>query len=346
MRCDKIIDLLSPYLDKMTNEKESKCVEEHIASCSKCRNTLQQLRTMRQTMHNLELPEAPDGFVKDLHGRLANEKLKYFGEKHIRTPKRSGWIAAGVAGFALACGIYASSFLPFGTMIAQFQDKADKGQKPSSVAIDNILNHVKNQVAEKTNPAAPPVENNEAVTAAKDDKKPGNGQTVKPSNPSANTLPPGSVVQSAETDVVSTSIKVADLGSSVQKVMAIAGENGGQYTALPASAGLEPFSGGRAKAVSIKVDPENADKVLSQLKDVGMTATPEYGKTDVTNQYNEVLNSINDIQTQISELEASPNEDDKAKLEELNKQLFQYNQKLELLQRTIININLVEAGNQ
>jgi hypothetical protein len=61
-----------------------------------------------------------------------------------------------------------------------------------------------------------------------------------------------------------------------------------------------------------------------------------------------VQNNINNIQEQISKLEANPNksETDKAKLNELNSQLFQYNQKVTLLKRTIINIYLEEEGNQ
>lgn len=348
MKCDKIGELLSPYLDQMTSEKESKCVEAHIASCPKCRLALEQLRKMCHSVHELEVPEVPETFIKDLHQRLANENLKYFGEKHIRTPQRPGWIAAGVAGVALAAGIFASSFLPFGSMIANFENKSDRDKLPSSVAIDNILDNVKSHLADKNDSKQPNVNNDKTPTVASVDKDSKDAKVVKPGVPTASPGQSNTVTQPSVTDVVNTSVKVADIGSSVQKVMAIAGDNGGQYTALPASAGIQAFSSARTKAVSIKVDPENADKVLTELNEVGITATPEYNKVDVSSQYNEVNNNINDVEAQISKLEAAPeaSDTDKAKLNELNNQLFQYKQKMELLKRTIINIYLVEENNQ
>jgi hypothetical protein len=294
------------------------------------------------------VPKVPETFIKDLHHRLANENLKYFGEKHIRTPKRPGWIAAGVAGIALAAGIYASSFLPFGAIVANLQDNADKGKQPSSASIDNILENVKSHLADKTDSSAPSVDNDKPATVASTEKDVKGVQTAKPGVAAVNEVPSNSVSQTAATEVVNASVKVADIGSSVQKVMAIAGENGGQYTALPASEGIQAFSSSRTKAVSIKVDPENADTVLTELNKIGIAAAPEYDKVDVTNQYNEVQNNINDIEAQIAKLEANPenSEADKAKLNELNNQLFQYNQKIDLLKRTIINVYLVEEGNQ
>lgn len=347
MRCEKIGELLSPYLDQMTNEKESRCVETHIASCSKCRSTLEQLRKMCNAVHDLEAPEVPETFIKDLNKRLANENLKYFGHKHIKTPKKHGWIAAGVASVALAVGIYASSILPFGSMVANLQERMDKTKQPSSASVDNILDNIRGYLADKNDPATPEV-NTKPETVDSGDKT---GKDSKATKPGVTPSGPGKYVASSQpaiSDVVSTSIKVADIGSSVQKVMAIAGENGGQYTSLPAPSGIQALSGNRTKAVSIKVDPENVDKVMNQITSLGAAATPEYNKNDVTSQVNEVQNNINNIQEQISKLEANPykSETDKAKLSELNSQLFQYNQKIALLKRTIINIYLEEEGNQ
>lgn len=347
MRCEKIGELLSPYLDQMTNEKESRCVETHIASCSKCRSTLEQLRKMYNAVHELETPEVPETFIKDLNKRLANENLKYFGKKHIKTPKKHGWIAAGVASVALAVGIYASSILPFGSMVANLQERMDKTKQPSSASVDNILDNIKEHLADKNDSATPDVNNN-LETVDSTDKT---GKDSKVTKPGVTPASPGQSVDSSQpavTDVVSTSIKVADIGSSVQKVIAIAGENGGQYTSLPAPSGIQALSGNRTKAVSIKVNSENADKVMNQLTDLGVAATPEYNKNDVTTQVSEVQNNINNVQDQISKLEAKPEktETDKAKLNELNSQLFEYNQKISLLKRTVINIYLEEEGNQ
>lgn len=349
MRCDKIVELLSPYLDHMTNEKESRYVEAHIVLCSSCRNELEQLKRICNAVHKLDVPEVPETFLKDFHQRLINENLKYFGQKHIRTAKKPGWIAASVAGLAIAAGIYASSFLPFDDIVASLQNRMDKSKQPSSVAIDNILDNVKGQLAEKSDSTS--VDKNKPETIASTVQK-GTApdkttQSVKPGNTAVSPVNPNTLPQQpAVTNVVTTSVKVADIGSSVQKVMEIAGENGGQYTALPASAGIQAFSSTRTKAVSIKVDPEISDKVITELKNVGVAAEPEYDKVDVTTQVKEVQSNISDIQTQIAKLEANSDENaaDKAKLDELNNQLFQCNQKKDLLNRTVINIYLVEES--
>lgn len=344
MKCDKIGELLSPYLDSMTNEKEIRCVEDHIASCTDCRQQLEQLRLVRNAMLNLDKPEVPDTFLKDFHERISNEKLKYFGQKQIKTPQRPGWIAASVAGLALAAGIFASSFLPFGQLVANLQERNEQNKKPSSVAIDNILENVKNHLASQSDTVTPGETKPETVAAI---DEPAAGKEAQPGTAAVS---PGKSAplpqQPAAAQVFTTSVKVADIGSSMQQVVEIAGDHGGQFTTLAEPVGVQAFSGARTKAVSIKVNQEDADEVLAALNNVGAAQAAESGKLDITKSYNEAQTNINDIQAQIKDLEAKEekNDADKAKIEELKRQLFQWNQKKEGLNRTTIIVNLMEEG--
>lgn len=356
MRCDKIGELLSPYLDNMTSEKETRCVESHLESCSICRHELEQMKLLCHAMRNLDEPEVPESFEKDLCERLSNEHLKYFGFKRIKTPKRSGWIAAVVAGMALMVGIYASSFLPVGNMVAKLQGHMDKNKTASSVAINNILNNVKHktnqQKTDRQVAKSADKTNNSTQVAATDNAK-ANLQTtqdttstysassIKSKNAATVTAPQKAV----SSEVITTSVQVADIGNSIQQVMGITGENGGQYTNLAATSGtVQPFSGTRTRTVSLKIPRQNVGKVLEQLQSIGVAATPVYNQVDITSQYNEVENNIDSLQTQVNQLSSSNNQSDadKAKIKQLNQQLIQLEQKRDLLDRTQINVNLIE----
>ncbi|HEX3011483.1 MAG TPA: DUF4349 domain-containing protein, partial [Syntrophomonadaceae bacterium] len=214
-------------------------------------------------------------------------------------------------------GIYASSFLPFGNMVAGLQERFDKSKQPSTASIDKILDNVKSHLAEKNASPSSPDISKPAEVASTDQEKEIPGKITKLNNPVE--TGPAVSAQTEATDVVNTTVKVADIGSSIQKVMGIAGENGGQYSVLAASSGVQAFSSTRTKAVSIKVDPENTDEVLTDLKDIGIAAEPQYSKTDITAQVNEVESNITSLQSQIAELENSSDKStaDNTKLDQL-----------------------------
>lgn len=74
MRCKKIRDLISPYLDDMTDEKEKLMVEEHLAVCSACLLFANDIRLIRQVMMKLDSPPLPPGFAEGVRERLEKER--------------------------------------------------------------------------------------------------------------------------------------------------------------------------------------------------------------------------------------------------------------------------------
>ncbi len=73
MRCKRVRDLISPYIDEMTDEKETLLVEEHLAVCSSCLLMANNMLLLRRAMANMNSPQAPVGFVEDVLRRLQDE---------------------------------------------------------------------------------------------------------------------------------------------------------------------------------------------------------------------------------------------------------------------------------
>lgn len=346
MNCGKITELLSPYIDGMTNEKETRWVESHLNSCADCRDELEQLKSVCNMVSNLPAPKLPEKFNQELKVRLANEKLKYFTKIQIKSPKRPGWIAASVAGIALAIGIFTSSLMPVSQLADNIYERFEKVQQHPSVAVDDILkrsginmnnnNNISPQTNKNTNVAqdknqAPVVDKTAANTEKTEDKS---VATVAQTPLIALSGP-------QYTEEVTSRISVNDLGNSVQQVIKMAAANGGQYAMLSGNnTQLQALSVSRTKAVAITIDKANVDVLLNQLASVGKVAAPVYSNVELTKQYNEAINNINSIQQQINAT------DDQNRISELQNQLNQWNNKKSQfdnqLNQTTINVYLVE----
>lgn len=70
MGCEKIRLLLSAYLDKVTDEEQTRAVRNHLESCTRCREELSQLHRLCQLLHNLEQPRPPRCLWRDISNRL------------------------------------------------------------------------------------------------------------------------------------------------------------------------------------------------------------------------------------------------------------------------------------
>ena len=135
MRCKGIRDLLSSYIDKMTDDQETQAVEAHLQVCARCREELGQLESLCHMMNELESPPVTDSAVQDLHRRLLKEQLKDKAPV-MRTGRRPKWIAATAAGLLMAVSIYASGLMPGANLAWWF--KSDEKENKPSVAIEEL----------------------------------------------------------------------------------------------------------------------------------------------------------------------------------------------------------------
>lgn len=332
----------------MADERENQLIEAHLASCEACRQELEQLQQMHAILCGLDAPQIPEGFADDLHWRLLKERRRLIVPTDMKPPRKQGWIAAAVAALALAAGIYASSFLPVGSIANLWQQDADKKDSNAKVAVEDIIQRFQNwrgsneeqpgQVAETpgTQEQTPQQQEQPAV----DTPDPANNN-----NDSEN--PPVQVAQVEPkiADVVKSRIKVDSLAGSVDKVLEIAAANGADCTVASGTT-MQAMNGSATREVNIKVPRDQVEQVLDQLSVLGGASAPLAEQVELTEQYSEAVMTIEAIDKEIANLEAQGREEDQARIESLKQQSQNWSNKKTQIERdaslVTIKVFLVE----
>jgi hypothetical protein len=95
MTCLKL-ERLYAYLEGDLAGRDKKAVEDHVASCSACREALEERRVLLQAAETLPAFEVPGDFARAVMNKIAPERSK---------ARASGWLMAAAAGlttFAVA----------------------------------------------------------------------------------------------------------------------------------------------------------------------------------------------------------------------------------------------------
>jgi len=353
MNCEQMHELFSPYLDKMTSPQEAQSLEAHIKACPICRKQLEEMKVMCTLLKNLDTPQLPASFAEDLHKHLAQEKIKIFASPEVMVPKRPSWVAAGVAGIALTVGIYASTILPFGSMVASVQNWVNKDQdKPQIAVIENektIKDWAGKQTTEQINPVATVETNTGSIK--------NNTNPISPVALNATKLSPrpltvantgSSSVQPKIVDNYTAKVKTEDMNTSLQKLAQLANANGAQYSVQAANSKLTAATGSSGKIVSLQVPKENVDKVINDLAALG-AGVPSKDSTNYTQAYAETEKTLADLQAGIQQLQSKSNltAEEQAQLQQMeNKQidLISEEQRIDKeVNMVTVEVRLVEA---
>jgi anti-sigma factor RsiW len=118
MKCDEIRELLSPYIDKMLDEREMREVEEHLSACGGCRNEYNELKEMVDLLGQAAIVPVPDEFGFRLKKGLSEVKQDMIkaGIFEKRSRKNRWRIITSVAAYLqsvwypLACITISSEF--------------------------------------------------------------------------------------------------------------------------------------------------------------------------------------------------------------------------------------------
>ncbi len=348
MKCERIRELLSPYIDKMTDKNETMEVEAHLQGCPLCSDELKQLRSLCALMISLESPLPPLKFSQDLHQRLLEENRNAGSIRSAKSWWRTGRIAAAVAGLAMALGIYANSIMPIGNL-AFWNNKPDDNQKPPVVAI-----------GEQNVPVAP-IKDNVVGTGVNspDAVAPGSPVNV-PSNVGSETNPPVTSDNPNITEPVapvatprvavqySTALKVDNAGDSLARVIQIADASGAEFVSTTNLSAQVMAGTTTTKELVVKIEKSQADEFITQLGAVGKVSAPVYQEQVLTDKYNEITSQINLLQQEKQALEVQPDisSADQLKLAEydrqLNTQLSQKNQLEKELNTVKVTIQIIQ----
>ncbi len=301
MRCQKIKQLLSPYIDLVLSEEEKTRVEEHLADCESCRQELTELKNTVKSIRDMEKLQAPSEFINELHERLSREKVTPFNKRNRNNhlvSSTSGWFAASVASIALIAGIYISSLVPF-PMVASYFDKLPKVMAPSDGSLSQdiekflkekeqqmktaLISRQQNKNEENTN-SAPVAENKQQQVAV----NPG----VNSEDPSDQPLQP-MIIKTVSLQMSGDSDQITD------NIMQLAEANEGQVETANAQ-----LMSGVSKVMTVRVLPEKADTVVTGVKSLGCQAEPMQTAQDVSGEYNNLKKRQAEVNEEITRLES------------------------------------------
>lgn len=348
MRCEQIRDLLSPYIDNMTNEKEKQAVEAHILECAECRRELEELQAFCVALKRLDSPSVPADFSQDLHKRLIEENGRVFAAKKLKKPRKTGWIAAGVAGIALTAGIYVSSLLPPLGQIALFQDDKEKVEpKKPSMAVEDILERIKGPDYDKeiiiNTPVSIAENENAEVQISTDNKENKSPETNPVDSGDTDTAPENAQgTEPVVADIYSTRVKVNNIEESITRLIEIADNNKAEYALMPNGTTAQASSDVKAKELVLKLDSKNVEAVLSELQKIGKLSEPEYEELVLTQQLDEANRHINFLEQQLEIIKSNEeiSEAEQAKFEELSSELENWQQQKASLEKTVNGVTL------
>jgi hypothetical protein len=76
MNCQKIKKLLNPYIDQALEQKTAQQVEEHLKSCSACRQEHQRLKKIVTSLNSFSPQTAPADFTQNIMAKISQEEIQ------------------------------------------------------------------------------------------------------------------------------------------------------------------------------------------------------------------------------------------------------------------------------
>ncbi|MGI5910998.1 MAG: zf-HC2 domain-containing protein [Syntrophomonadaceae bacterium] len=345
MKCEQVRVLLSSYIDGITSEKENRFINEHLQSCPQCQSELKQLKSCCAVLMNLPAPELPESFIDDLRKHLAEEKTILYKPRGIKKPQRQGWIAASIAGMALALGIYVSSVLPVAPIIAAWQEKHDNSNSKTVGTINEIINRIQTAKVEKSENIAQVtdepqevekknnnISNNTSINSVQFENNEGNNanndnneEPVKIAN-----------VEAAPkiADVYSTRITVSNAADSLNEVVQLAENNGWNYDYSDNGSITQALSASNVSGITLKVDREEVNNVISALGEIGKASAPLQEHQELTQKYSEIEKQIITLQEKKQDLQKAKSPDEN-ELKEIETQIHDCLQQKETLDKDL-----------
>jgi hypothetical protein len=342
MRCKRIRDLLSLYIDKMTDEQETQAVEAHLSLCAACREELRQLKSLCHTMHELKSPPLMANALDDLHQRLLEEgpRKKPALIALGRMPK---FLAAAAAGLIMAISIFAGGLIP-GANLALWFNQDEVENKPS-VAIEEPGPTWEEPSPEIDDPVHmaqqeedPPVDDGRQEEEGSTSQP--NSSNETPEAPSSNAAP-DPVISPRVAQTCSTRIRVQDTGDSLARIVQIAdASNGIEFVSTSNHAQI--MSSTSTREAVFKVHKNQLDSFLKELENLGNLSTPIYGQLALTQEFSQLESKISGLEQNLKNLESKNNlsTEDQSKLSSIRQELDDSRSKKAQLEKELDTVSI------
>ena len=76
MNCQKIKKLINPYIDQALNQETTQQVEEHLKSCSACREEYLKLKQVVFALNSTSPQIVPETFTQNIMAKISQEKIQ------------------------------------------------------------------------------------------------------------------------------------------------------------------------------------------------------------------------------------------------------------------------------
>lgn len=107
MKCENAI-LVHAYHDGELSSEQREWMESHLAVCAECRQLLEELRDLSQTLSTIDLPDMPAGALRRMQGAWWETRAAQ--EQGVR--RLAGWLTAAAAAILVIVPVWSSTAPP------------------------------------------------------------------------------------------------------------------------------------------------------------------------------------------------------------------------------------------
>ena len=305
--CNEVRELISPYLDGYTGDRETEILEHHIKYCMPCAEEIEACQKISGSLLQLNNIACPDNFTGLVMSRLKeSEPVKL--PLRERLASRFGAAQKALAAAAAAALIMAGS----AGINAGYRFVADNNEPvpgPPQQRYEVVVNNGGGTGPEKAAPAeAPPEpETNDNAPAgspaapANGDSKPAAGNTGTAAAASGAGVATGADGEPAvllnhntgeiviESSILKVAVNSAD--EARQRALSLAGSYGGNAQPL----GSQNHNDKVVHIVHITVPKSNAPGLLAGLAGLGTELDRQHERQNKTAQYRELADRHNEL---------------------------------------------------
>lgn len=316
MRCDKVKELLSFYIDNELDNETSKEIKNHIEVCGECKREYEDLVVIQKLLSETPQVELPTGFKAELHDKLIEcqktEKtqlinMKETNKKHSSKRRRINWkVLSGVAAGILIMVVSASSILNNNFLM-------DKSAKTEQAAPEEAMPFSVSQNEKDETKSLDKVEIQEPnkYSMAEDNNK---DMNITAKNRSITPMKEkiSEDIENAEEEKIIINgyihLEVEEYTSIYEKIVNIATNNEGfiQSSSTSSTALIKNDSNNSLKKgnVIIRIPKTKFDSVFSEIINMGLVIDKNKSFDDITVKYGEAVSKKEELNIEENRLKS------------------------------------------
>jgi hypothetical protein len=354
MNCEKVMEMLSLYIDNQLDEKETREIEKHLKNCEKCSREYEDLLTIKKLLSETPKVELPMNFKEELHRKLVessieeNSEIIDFKEKSekVRNKKKYNWkILSGIAAGILITVVSVSSLINNNFETKEYAKMESEGASPQQAMPFNVaMDEPKSSdIATKEEPMESHRKaelNTDKMEFASEHRGLENKKEKTAENMG---ITPQKVIISGHIN-----LQIADYDAIynkiVNKVIAKGGFVQNSYTSykdLGTNARERDLKNG---SMVLRIPKTEFQNMFDDIRPMGIVTDENINSNDITIQYMEILDSRNNLGLEEKKLkEALDNTKDENEVSDINEKLDSVALEIERLSEEVLALDDLEV---